>query len=292
MTEIEKDHITEQGHIVDTLIEERAERLRHSFFWPLYKRLLYPLLGHARAKRMANDIAERDGRSVFDYLSKRLTLNVEVTGLEHLPKTGRILIASSHPTGIPDGIAVFDAIKDIRPDMTFFANRDAIRAAPGLTSMIIPVEWVQDKRTLQRSRETLQETIKAFRDERCVVLFPSGRLAFMGDNRELIEQEWLSSVAIFARKYDCSIVPMHIEMRNSKLYYLFARLNKELRDITLFHELLNKKNATYKVTIGPAIHEDTLEGDANEVAAALRQYAAYDLVAGKPWKPITATPSE
>lgn len=275
-------------HIVDTLIEERAERLRGSVFWPIYKRLLYPLLGHARARRMADDIAHGDGWTVFNYLSNRLSLEVDVTGLEHIPRSGRILIAASHPTGIPDGIAVFDVLKNIRPDMTFFANRDAIRAAPGLTSMIIPVEWVDEKRSRQRSRETLQETIKAFREERCVVLFPSGRLALMKQDNQLHEQDWLSSVAIFARKYDCAIVPMHVEMRNSWLYYLFSRVNNELRDITLFHELLNKSGKTYKVTVGAPIDQRELEGDATAVAEALRVHTTTKLITGERWTALAA----
>ena len=42
------------------------------------------------------------------------------------------------------------------------------------------------------------------------------------------------------------IIPTKIVMRNSWLYYLFWRINTELRDITLFHELLNKKRKPYR----------------------------------------------
>jgi putative hemolysin len=168
---------------------------------------------------------------------------------------------------------MYDAIKARRQDMTFFANRDALRASPGLEDMIIPVEWVPHKRTRLRSRETLVSAIKAFDAEKCVVLFPSGRLAFMNDDKKLVEQEWLPSVAIFARKYKCPIVPAHIEMRNSALYYLFWKLNTELRDITLFHELLNKKGKTYKIVFGPIIMPDELKGEPPDVADALRRHA-------------------
>ncbi len=279
----------EARHIVDELIEERAHKLRASPFWPLYKAILYPVLLYKPAVKMADAIADDPARSVFDYISNLLSLDVQATGLEHLPETGRVLIASTHPTGIPDGVAMFDAIKDRRPDMTFFANRDALRAAPGLEEMIIPVEWVAAKRTALRSRETLESAIRAFQSEKCVVLFPSGRLAFMDENKKLKEQEWLASVAIFARKYDCPVVPVHIEMRNSWLYYWFWKLNTELRDITLFHELLNKKNKTYKITFGPAIAPAELKGDAKDVAAGLREHAMALKDAPQHWRPITAS---
>lgn len=260
-------------HIVDILIEERARKLVKSRLWPLYRAVLYPLLLHGPAVRMADDVADLSGRGVFDYVSDLLNIDLTVTGLEHVPETGRALIASTHPTGIPDGVAMFDALKSRRPDMTFFANRDAIRASQGLEEMIIPVEWSPEKRTRLRSRETLASAIRAFNDERCVVLFPSGRLAYMNEEKVLTEQDWLPSVAIFARKYDCPIVPAHIEMRNSWLYYWFWRVNTELRDITLFHELLNKKNKPYKITFGPAIHPDDLKGEPPELAERLRAHA-------------------
>lgn len=275
-------------HIVDVLIEERAHRLRASPLWPVYKSLLYPLLLYKPAVKMADEIAARPARGVFDYISDLLSLDVKVSGLEHLPQDGRVLIASTHPTGIPDGVAMFDAIKQRRPDMTFFANRDALRAAPGLEDMIIPVEWVQAKRTAARSRETLESAIKAFQDEKCVVLFPSGRLAFMDDGKKLTEQEWLTSIAIFARKYDCPVVPAHIEMRNSALYYWFWKLNTELRDITLFHELLNKKDKTYRITFGPKIESAALKGDAKNVTDALRRHAMALGRAPQDWRPIMA----
>ena len=275
-------------HIVDILIEERATKLMKSRLWPLYRSILYPLLLHGPAVKMADAVAGEDAIGVFDYVSDLLHLDIEATGLENLPQSGRVLIASTHPTGIPDGVAMYDAIKSCRIDMTFFANRDAIRAAPGIEDMIIPVEWTQEKRTILRSRETLEGAINAFNDEKCVVLFPSGRLAFMDDEKKLVEQEWLPSVAIFARKYDCPIVPVHIEMRNSWLYYWFWKLNTELRDITLFHELLNKKGKTYRITFGKPIQPGALKGEARDVAAALREHAMELEDQETTWKPVTS----
>ena len=114
----------------------------------------------------------------------------------------------------------------------------------------------------------------------------------MDEKKVLTEQEWLSSVAIFARKYDCPIVPAHIQMRNSALYYYFWRVNTELRDITLFHELLNKKNKPYNITFGPAIPPEALQGDPTDVAAALREHSMYNVLAGRTWTPVATDEDE
>ena len=274
-------------HMVDILIEERAQKLVKSPFWPLYRAVLYRLLKEPQARRMADAIAGLSGREAMDHVSAILSLDVRKTGFDHVPANGRVIIASVHPTGIADGVAMFDALKERRADLCFFANRDAIRVAPRLSEVVIPVEWVVEKRTRQRSRETLVEAKKAFTDERCVVLFPSGRLAYMDEEKNLVEREWLTSVAIFARKYECAIIPVHITARNSWLYYWFWKLNTELRDITLFNELLNKRGKRFDLRFGPAIPHEALGGDPVEVTKALREHAAYGVPAGAAWRALS-----
>ena len=275
-------------HIIEVLIEERCQNLRRSKLWPLYRSILYPLLKKGEAVRMADDVAPMSAHGVMDHVSDLLNLDVHIQGLENVPESGRILVAPTHPTGIADGIAIWDVLRQRRPDMIFFANRDAIRAAPQLEEILIPVEWVKEKRTRQRSRETLVVTKKAFNDERCVVLFPSGRLAYMDENKVLTEQEWQSSIAIFARKYNAAIVPINVQSRNSWLYYWFLRLSDELRDITLFYELLNKKKKRFNVTIGKPIPVEQLQGEAEDVTNALREHAVFDVPENRPWTPLEA----
>jgi len=275
-------------HIIEVLIEERCENLRKSTFWPLYRSVLYPLLKKGQAVRMANQVAPLSAHGVMDHVTELLALDIQVTGLEHVPSpsAGRVLIAPTHPTGIADGIAMWDILRQKREDMIFFANRDAIRAAPQLDEVLIPVEWVEEKRTRQRSRETLVATKNAFNDERCVILFPSGRLAYMDENKVLTEQEWLTSVAIFARKYEASIIPVNMKARNSWLYYWFWNLNEELRDITLFHELLNKKHKRYDLIFGKPISVEDLAGDPAEVTKALKDHTVNGLPMQKTWTPL------
>ena len=279
------DDSDDPRHIIDILLEERCTKMASSPFWPLYKRTIYPLLRYQNAVKMADDVVGKSAMDTLNHISQLLTLNVTTQNLERIPKKGRIILASTHPTGIADGIAMFDVLKNVRPDMKIFANRDAIRSAPQLAELIIPVEWLQEKRTRQRSRETLIETKAAFSREECIVLFPSGRLAYMQD-RVLTEQDWMISVVSLARKYDCKVIPIHMAARNSWMYYWFRNLNDELRDITLFNELLNKKNKPFHLTIGNPIDPDELDGDPEEVTKALREHAVFDVPKDLPWKKI------
>ncbi len=267
-----------QLHIVDELIEERCPRLRASPAWPLARPLLYSLLGYSKARRMADELVQLTGRESFDRLSRQLAFDMTVTRLDRLPEKGRCIVAANHPTGLADGVAVWDMLKRKRQDIIFFANADAMRVNPKFADVIIPVEWVVDKRSPAKARETLRRAAAAFAEEKCVVIFPSGRLA-RKVNGQMEEKDWFPTVISLARKQDAPVIPLNLDARNSALYYLFCDLSNELRDITLFHELLNKRGAKIHMTLGEAIAPDRLQGDPAEVTEKLKQHVSYRLLA-------------
>ena len=89
--------------------------------------------------------------------------------------------------------------------------------------------------------------------------------------RGLVDRPWESSAAMIAKKYKVPVVPLNIKARNSNLYYFFSWVNSELRDITLFHELLNKKGQTFRLTFGETITPDTLPKNAEDATAVIRK---------------------
>jgi putative hemolysin len=266
------------NHIVDELIEERATKLRQNpHIWRLVQRYVYPIMGYQQTIDLIDDVQGMSGFAVFEHLSQLLKMQITIDGLEHLPNEGRVVLMPNHPAGIADGIAVFDAIKAVRPDMTFFANRDAVRCQEKLSEIIIPVEWMEGKRNHAKSKETVRNMIRAFKDERLIVIFPSGRLA-RPTPVGLIERQWLVSGVSLAQKYNCPIVPMHITGYNSALYYLLWFLNGELKDMTLFRELLNKSGQRYHMRIGKPINSDT---EPTLLTPALRKFVTRRLKRGE-----------
>ncbi len=260
-------------HIVDTLIEERCPSLRASPAWPLLKAALYPVLGYRRARRMADELMDLPGAEAFDRLAGRLSVSLDISHLDRVPQAGRVIVAANHPTGLADGVAVWDLLKQRRSDTVFLANADALRVNPDFEDVMIPVEWVAEKRTPAKTRETLRRAGEAFEAEKCVVIFPSGRLA-RKVGRELEEKDWFPTVIGLARRQDAPIVPLNIDARNSRLYYLLCNISNELRDITLFHELLNKRGAPFRMTFGHPIEPDALQGDQTELTERLKQHVS------------------
>ena len=245
-------------HIVDILIGERAPRLSSSPIWPLIRPALYRLLDYRKARAMADHIAPLPGRQALDYVSDLLGVKVSVRGLDHVPATGRVVLICNHPTGIGDGVAVYDALKTRRPEVCFYANADAHRVSPGLGEVLIPVEWVEAKRTRERTRLTLNLTRQAMDAERALVIFPAGRLARKQKDGTLLDPPWMPSAVSIARKFEAPIIPMHLDGPWSTLFHLFNDYSGELRDITLFHELLNKKGQRFDLIVGPRVDPETV----------------------------------
>jgi putative hemolysin len=266
-------------HIVDVLIAERAPRLSSGPAWPLLRPLVYGLLDYAKARRMADAIAPMSGHVAMEHVSRLLAVRVQARGLERVPRSGRLVVICNHPTGMADGVAVYDALKAIRPDLRFYANSDAHRVSPGFDEVLIPVEWVEAKRTRERTRLTLQLTRQALEAERALVIFPAGRLARRAPDGTLADPAWAPSALSIARKYSAPVAPIHLTGPSSSLFHLFNRFSSELRDITLFHELLNKRGRLFTLTVGPLIPPEALGADAAAATERLKAYVEHDLSA-------------
>lgn len=261
----------ERNHIVDILIAERAPRLAAAPIWPLLRPMLYNLLDYRKAVALADRIAGLPGVAALEAVSDLLKVEVEVAGLEHVPREGACVLVSNHPTGIADGVAAWDALRPARPDLAFYANSDAHRVAPGFGDVLIPVEWVEAKRTRERTRQTLVMTQAAFAAGRALFIFPAGRLA-RAERGGLVDPEWMPSAVTLARKNGAPVVPVRMSGPWSFWFHLFDRMSEELRDMTLFKELLNKQGRRFRLDIGPPIPPARLEGDPVAVTNALKAH--------------------
>lgn len=256
---------------IDPLIAERAPWLfGEGAPTKLAHAALTRMLGYGKTVAIGEAIEHHPAPMIMDEMAGLLAKDLSVTGLDNIPRQGPALIVANHPTGIADGIMMWSALSAIRPDLFFYANSDIIRVLPQMDEIIAPVEWRPEKRSHGKTRETMAYTRKAIAEDRLGVIFPSGRLAKRRGLR-LYERPWMSSAAMIARKFDLPVIPVNIRARNSVLFYLFDLLHPTLRDITLFHETLNKGSQPYEITFGPAISPSALPAKSDDGIAMLRE---------------------
>lgn len=250
------------------LLTERAPWLGWPALGPA-RRTMERLLRFPETLTWAEICRDLPADRVMSVMAALIACNTKIKGLEHIPRTGAALIVANHPTGIADGIILHHLLAPIRRDLYFFANSDILRVLPQLAPLISPVEWRKDKRCHSKTRETLAFTRRAVDQGRLGVLFPSGRLA-KRRGLTLHERPWMQSAAQLARKYDLPVIPVNIRARNSGLFYLFDRIHPTLRDITLFHEVLNKSDQPFNLTIGCPIPASQLPQGAEAATDFLR----------------------
>lgn len=239
--------------LIDPLIAERAPWLyRRSIVGRMCKPILEAVLGYKQTVKIAKELSPLCASDIMDALAERLAKCVHVNGLNHVPRSGAALIVATHPTGIADGIILHHVLRQIRQDTYYFANRDILRVLPQMSEVIVPVEWRKEKRSHAKTRQTMMDTQRAVRMGRLGVIFPSGRLA-KRRGLQLYERQWMASAAMIARKFDLPVIPIHLSARNSFLFYAFDAIHPTLRDITLFHETLNKSKYRFDVTIGSPV---------------------------------------
>jgi putative hemolysin len=82
----------------------------------------------------------------------------------------------------------------------------------------------------------------------------------------------MNSAVALARKNNAPIIPIYMTGPNSFWFHFFDRFSGQLRDITLFKELLNKKGQTFTLAAARPILPDQLAGDATALTEALKHY--------------------
>ena len=267
-------------HPIDQIIEERCPKLmRNKFFWSLVRPTIYKVFKYQTAKNITDDISNKSGYGCFEYLTNLLNFNLEIKNLNNIPKKGPIILAGNHPTGLTDGIVMFEVLKDRRPDYTLYANIDMIKLSKGFEDIIIPVDWNEKNKTAQKSREILKRTKMTLNKGNCLLVFPSSRLS-KRVGLKLIERPWLNTIIKLSKKYNAPIIPFHMTGHNSLFYYFLDIFNEELKNISLFSELVNKKEFKYKITFGKIISPDSLKADLQKETEKIQKYVEFTL--GKP----------
>ena len=270
-------HRSPERHVVDLLIDERAPTLlRYPASEWLMRRLVFPLLGYRGAKSAIDRVQGFSGAEIMAFAADSIDLRVRTLGTSRLPPHGRVVIAVNHPTGLADGVALWCALAPIRGDLRILANADALRIAPGLADIFIPIQWQKSQRSAADSRRVLADLGRALRNEAALVFFPSGRLAYLRW-RGLTERPWLPTVITVARKFGAPILPLHIRARNSWPFYCLSQLSQEFRDVTLFQELLNKGQARFELTVGLPIDPADLPDEPTDAVALLQRHVEHDL---------------
>ena len=267
-------------HPIDEILEERCPNLmKNKILWSLIRPFVFKIFKYHEAKKIVKDISKKSGFECFSYLTNFLQSNHNIQNIENVPKNGPIILAGNHPTGLTDGIVMFDVLKEHRPDYTLYANSDMIKLAKGFEDIIIPVDWNEKNKSSKKSRMILKRTRDTLIKKKALLVFPSSRLS-KRKGMHLYERPWITTIIKLSKKFNAPIIPFHMSATNSLLFYFLEIANTELKDISLFKELINKRNLKYNIKFGKRIEPSSIDIDYEKETKNIQNYVEYSL--GKP----------
>jgi len=205
---------------IEKILKEKAYKLYRwlpGFAINWLKRKLHEAEINAAMVKLKDDRGLEFNRKALDVLEAR----VESVHPENIPLTGNVTIASNHPLGGLDGMALIKAVGELRPDVHFFVN-DILKNVSNYGDVFVAVNKVG-----VASAGSLRTMEEIFRQGGVVLIFPAGLVSRKQDGlvRDL---SWKKSFVTQAIDHKRIIVPTFIEGKNSKFFYNFAQWRKRL----------------------------------------------------------------
>ena len=188
-----------------------------------------------------------------------LDVDVEVHGLEDIPADGLYTFASNHPLGGIDGVALCASVGEKFGGKVRCPVNDFLMLMKGYAPIGVPVS-----KTGSQSRELPGLLDGMFGSDNQVVIFPAGLCSRLIDGR-IQDLPWSKTFILKSVKNGRSIVPVHFEARNSRRFYIIAKICSFLRLKFNFamaflpDEMLRQRGGRFIVKFGRPIPPSTFD---------------------------------
>ena len=213
-------------------------------------------------EKWINETMERihmfNGPEFVNAVIDEFDLEIELRGGENIPKEGGVIIASNHPLGALDGVALMYAVAKIRPDIRFLVN-DLLMQFVNFQPYFIPVNKFG-----KNSSNTLETLDEAFKNNFAVLIFPAGLVSRKGE-KGIRDLQWKKSFISKSKKYKKDVIPCFTSGKNSSFFYNLANWRKKLgikANLEMFYladEMYNQVGSKIVVTMGKPIPYQTFD---------------------------------
>lgn len=254
---MEKQKQIEKFIDIDKVLREKNPTL-HKWSPAFFKNYLKRILHQDRINRILFETNEMDGFEFCTDILNRFNIKLELEGLENIPQSGKCVLASNHPLGGFDALALVKAIEEKRNDLKFIVN-DILLGLKPMRNLFVGIN-----KHGKTAKEAMQEMNELFASQQAVIIFPSGLVSRKkkGLVRDL---EWKKTFITQAKKNDSKVIPVFISGELSSFFYGLSNLRSNMglkvniEMLYLVDELMKQENKTIKIIFGKPI--DALEFD-------------------------------
>lgn len=192
----------------------------------------------------------------LDFVLSSLMVDYKVAfgDINNIPKTGATVIVANHPSGCIEGVILAKLLLSIRPDIQILAN-EFLKMIPELDPLFIGVD-VFSKDAGRKNAVALKNAHKHLADGGLLLVFPAGEVSNTKrrKRRKYIEdKQWSKSITSLVRKHQATTIPIYIDDKNSKMFYMARKIRPVLGTLMLGRELIRKRNRIVNLRISQAI---------------------------------------
>lgn len=196
------------------------------------------------------------GRTFAARALQTLGIDVQLSrgDLDHIPASGPLVIAANHPHGMLDGLALARLASTRRRDVRVLTAH-LLASIPDLDELCLYVDPFGGRDAVIRSYAGLRAAVRWLDQGHALIVFPSGEVAHQDVPAATapVDSPWQHTLGRLVLRTGATVVPAHIEGRNSEWFYRAGRFHPALRTLLLGRELLRQRNRPVAVRIGPPI---------------------------------------
>jgi len=213
------------------------------------------------------------GTEFIEASINELGAKLEIEGLENIPPSERCIIASNHPLGGLDGVALMLVISKVRPDIVFPVN-DILMNVKNLAPLFIPINKHGS------NVENIKIINDTFASDKIICYFPFG-LVSRKSKGVIKDLHWKTTFITKSKRFKRMIIPTHISGRNTNWFYNLSNFRKKvgikanIEMLYLVDEMMKQAGKTIKFTFGKPIPYTTFDKrhKNEEWAELMRQYS-------------------
>jgi len=236
-------------------------------------RLMEKVIRQDDMNRMIHESSHLNGIPLVDWVLDQFGVNIVVKGKKLIPKKGRYIYPANHPIGGLDGLAIVSVVAKIHPLIKFVAN-DLLRVIKGFDSISLYIA-----RFGQINRRNAILINKTLASEAQLLVQPAGTVSKRNPVK-IRDLAWNKFFIHKAIQYKRDVIPIHVQARNSRLFYNIAsfrkifRIKSNMEMFLLPREMFNKSGKTITITFGIPIAYKTFDDSRThlEWAQKVREY--------------------
>jgi putative hemolysin len=188
-------------------------------------------------------------RSVLDVMG--IDLMTPQEQLDHIPKTGPVVVVANHPHGLVDGLIMAELIGGVRPDYRILVRAFLTDLDEDAAQYLIPVPFPHDEDAQAKMVEMRKQAMAYLNEGGLIALFPSGVVASSTSMfGPMVEDEWNLFTAKMIRTSGARVVPLFFPGANSRWYQMANQISATLRQSLLIHEIVKACNKPQKPIVG------------------------------------------